>query len=224
MKSNKTKTKTFNKKGGNYISNIFDLLPSNFAITTNILNKTSLYNIKNKLSDYYISNNYDSSDFYVLIDGVNNKIIYISEIYFSRAFVNKGNFNQELFDKNITKTDNISAKSPLYNKIKSYSLIKTTFNDKKIIIKMVVIDDGVYMVYSRDTELNKINKKYSDLFQCEYIPYSNLTNSNYKKCIDHHYKKISKSGFTFITFTNLINNSNINWTNKTIGINFLCKK
>jgi hypothetical protein len=86
------------------------------------------------------------------------------------------------------------------------------------------VDDGVYMVYSSETEINKISNNYANMFQCEYTEYSKLTNSNYKKCIDLHYKKLSKMGFTFITFTNFITNTNINWSNKILGINFLCKK
>lgn len=212
------------KYGGNYMSEIFNILPSNFMISTSMLNKTALYNIKNNLSNYYISNNYDTNDFYVVIDGISKKIINISEIYFNRAFINKNNFNQELFDKNITKIDTILKTSQLYNKIKTYSLIKTTFNNKKMIIKSVIIDNGKYIAFSSSYDINSMNKMYADLLQCDFIKYTNLSKSNYKKCIDSHYKNITNSNFIFITFSNFINNSNINWTDKILGINFLCKK
>jgi hypothetical protein len=80
------------------------------------------------------------------------------------------------------------------------------------------------MVYNSESEINKTSKEYASLLNCDFIKYTSLTNANYKKCISEYYKNINNKKYTFITFTNFISNVNINWTNKIIGINFLCKK
>ena len=207
---------TMDKLGKLDIIDIFNKLPNNFIMNTNLLNKTSLYNIKNNISNYYISNAYDSELSYIIIYG--NNVSIIDEIHFNRSFINKNNFNKDLFYNNIKNIDINVKKS-----INTYSLIKCYTIDKKLIISSIIIDDSKFIIFDNDKTINELNKKYANLLSCEFITYSKLDKNNYKKCLSF-YNKSTNINKKFVVFTNFVNSQIIKWTSYPLGINFLCKK
>jgi hypothetical protein len=172
---------------------------SDLFLPPTVINRTAYFNgILNNLKDSRISSGYNGIDYMAVIDSEMGKLYTFTPTYID--------------DSNITADVGFCL----------LSLVKV---NNSFIIRNVVIENGSILAQSTSV-LNKTIKKFSKLLSMEYTVFSQLSDKNYKKCIDIHKANI-KHPVSFIEFSSsqkpFFSNPVYQWTTKPLTINFLCK-
>ena len=166
-----------------------------------LLNRTEYFNIINNIDKnaYCINNMYSGVEYMIFIDSDKDVVYYFNK-YETHTTLNK------ILNSGICLLSSVKYKDAY-------------------IIRRVIIDNGLYIKDDNINQINERNKKFGELLDIKTVSYSNITTTNYKKCIDAYNKKI-KGEIDFIEFSHInrpfFENSIYQWSPKKMPIIFYC--